>query len=202
MTNRCLPLLVTCAPAATRWASARSPSSRCCARWAAAARGWARRRQRQRCERLRSRCAALRAQGASPLCLPARLFLAAQSTPRPPLSRSSSPPSFFTLQLRLYAPYLAAEVTLRGGDMQMRDALSQGFRSIAGFIFGARCAARLCSSVRCMGGWPWHAACVQRRRELTAPVPPRAGHPCTPALSARLQARTWWPRARGPPRWP
>lgn len=37
-------------------------------------------------------------------------------------------------EVRLYAPYLTAEVTLEGGDM--RDAMSGGFRQIAGFIFG------------------------------------------------------------------
>ena len=38
------------------------------------------------------------------------------------------------LQVRLYAPYLQAEVTVSGGTM--KDALSTGFREIAGFIFG------------------------------------------------------------------
>ncbi|KAL4443696.1 hypothetical protein ABPG75_011433 [Micractinium tetrahymenae] len=37
-------------------------------------------------------------------------------------------------EVRLYAPYLMAEVTMQGGDME--DALSGGFRQIAGFIFG------------------------------------------------------------------
>lgn len=37
-------------------------------------------------------------------------------------------------EVRRYAPYLMAEVTVEGEDM--RDALSQGFRAIAGFIFG------------------------------------------------------------------
>jgi hypothetical protein len=39
-------------------------------------------------------------------------------------------------EVRLYAPYLMAEVTMAGGDMDMRQALGQGFRQIAGFIFG------------------------------------------------------------------
>lgn len=37
-------------------------------------------------------------------------------------------------EVRLYAPYLVAEVETRGGDM--RTAVGAGFRSIAGFIFG------------------------------------------------------------------
>lgn len=34
------------------------------------------------------------------------------------------------MQVRLYAPYLIAEVTMAGGDMDMRQALGQGFRQM------------------------------------------------------------------------
>lgn len=34
------------------------------------------------------------------------------------------------VQVRLYAPYLVAEVTMAGGDMDMRQALGQGFRQM------------------------------------------------------------------------
>lgn len=41
-------------------------------------------------------------------------------------------------EIRQYAPVLVAEVSLTG--MEMRDALSSGFRQIAGFIFGGNTA--------------------------------------------------------------
>ncbi|KAL4858474.1 Heme-binding-like protein [Chlorella vulgaris] len=44
-------------------------------------------------------------------------------------------------ELRLYAPYLLAEVTMQGSGMDMKQALSGGFRQIAGFIFGKNVAA-------------------------------------------------------------
>ncbi|EFN58251.1 hypothetical protein CHLNCDRAFT_50668 [Chlorella variabilis] len=47
-------------------------------------------------------------------------------------------------EVRLYSPYLLAEVTLSGGNMD--KALSDGFRQIAGFIFGKNVAADGASS--------------------------------------------------------
>ncbi|PSC72824.1 SOUL heme-binding [Micractinium conductrix] len=38
--------------------------------------------------------------------------------------------------VRLYTPYLMAEVTMQGDNVDMQEALSGGFRQIAGFIFG------------------------------------------------------------------
>lgn len=82
------------------------------------------------------------------------------------------------VEIREYAPYLFAEVTCDGSD-GMRHALGQGFRAIAGFIFGKN---------RAPGGEGSQAVAMTSPVTLEMAQPPSAKIPMTSPVAAEMAA--------------